>query len=151
MGPMRRTFSRRSETGADPVSCVRISFSSFWARKLKRPLFATLDRLDRPSTWGGDRSLVAFFLLGLRNAIDGRAPEGLLGLSWQKEVAGDDPRRKAGPGSLGPCCTRWLEKIAGDRSRPGVRGVPVHDLRRVAGAQLWVNRTSSAVDRGMHF
>lgn len=57
-----------------------------------------------------DLSLL-FSFWRLRNAIDGRAPGGSLGTLLAERGGGATVPKKAGPGSLWPCCTRWLEKI----------------------------------------
>jgi len=126
-------------------SCHPWTYFLFCLGKEGQTVLVCYARPARPAIHMAETDLSLLFpFWRLRNAIGGRAPGGLLRLSWQKEVAERRFPKEAGPGSLGPCCTRWLEKIVGDRSRPGVLGVPVHDLPRVPGAQLWVNRTSSA-------
>lgn len=119
-------FSRRSETGADPVSLstvVKISsfFLLFLPGKVKRPSFAAL---DRPSTWRRPISR-SFFSSGVfETPSTAGHPGGLLGLSWQKEVAGRRSRRRLVRDRFGHVALAgWRKSLGTDRDQ-GVLGVP---------------------------
>lgn len=152
-------FSRRSETGADPVSLstvVKISsfFLLFLPGKVKRPSFAAL---DRPSTWRRADLSLLFFFWRLRNAIDGRAPGGLLGLSWQKEVAGRRSRRRLVRDRFGHVALAgWRKSLGTDRDQGGPgcsRPPPVIFPGCPSGAVDNSGRTALGrpAGRGVHF
>lgn len=75
-------------------------------------------------------------------------PGGLLGLSWQKEVAGRHGPEEGWPRiALAMLHSLVGENRLGTDRDQGVLGVPAHDLPRVSvqsSGQLWVNRTWSA-------
>lgn len=149
---MRPTFfssigdRRRS---CQPVHCREdfLFFSSFPAGQGQTAVVCCA----RPAIHMAEgRSLVAFFLLASSKRHRRPGTRGSLGTLLAERGGGATVPKKAGPGSLWPCCTRWLEKIAGDRSRPGGSWVfppPARDLPRVpvrSSGQLWANRTWSA-------